>query len=463
MFAPKILVVDDSRTIRNVLTRQLGEINATVALAEDGIEGFASAKAQEFDLIVTDIDMPRMNGFDLCEQLKSCAETRAIPVIILSSNEEEAMIERGFAAGVEAYVVKNNTSKDLIPKIKEVLSRSALLRNRLVLVVDDSSFIRKTVSNGLSNAGFKVLTASNGQEALEILSAHRPDLILSDVNMPVMDGVAFCEAVRARPDLANVPFVVMSTETDRRLMREMILRGASSFMVKPFHVEQLVITAEKLLSDHFQLLIQERKRLDYERNMLLASISSLIQALEARDPYTRGHSESVSRLSRAMAKQIRLPEKDIDTITLAAKLHDIGKIGIPDAVLLKPGKLSSEEYLRIKEHPIKGAEILNPIPSLADLIPAVLQHHEKMDGSGYPLGLEGDSIHLWARIIAVADVYDALISTRPYRAAMPQDRVIKIIEDSRGNHLCPECVAAFLEVMACREPGTPDWSVPHTA
>jgi response regulator RpfG family c-di-GMP phosphodiesterase len=455
MSQPNVLIVEDSRTVRKLLVKQLEDVEATVTEAVDGEEGLELARAREFDLVISDIDMPRLNGFDLCKKLKSDPATRTTPVIILSTNDREAQVEKGFRVGASAYVTKAKASEELIPRIKEVLARSAFFRDRLVLVVDDSRLVRESVREGLSQAGFKVLCAENGQRAMQLLEDHIPDIILSDINMPVMDGVGFCRAVRARADLQQVPFMVMSTESDRRVMREMLSHGATAFMVKPFHIEQLIITTEKLLSDQFQLLLKERQRLDTERNMLLATISSLIQALEARDHYTRGHSEEVARIACGMGRVMRFSGPDLERLETAARLHDVGKIGIRDEILLKPGRLTEEEYRIIQGHPVHGADILRPIPSLAPIIPAVLHHHERMDGKGYPHGLKGSNIHLWARMIAVGDVYHALTSERPYRAPMPMEKVFDIIESDKGTHLCPDCVAAFFTFMQQEEDSPP--------
>ncbi len=265
--------------------------------------------------------------------------------------------------------------------------------------------------------------------------------------MPAMDGLELCKEVRADPGLETIPFIVMSSESDRKVMREMLHLGASAFLIKPFNIEQLVITAEKLLSDHIQLLMKETQLFKAERNHLITSMSSLIQALEARDPYTRGHSESVAELTLATAKALDFEVQGLEKIELAAKLHDIGKIGVRDDVLLKPGRLTDEEFESIKKHPLLGADILMPIPSMADIIPAVLYHHERLDGTGYPYGIKGKDIPLWARVIAVADVHHALTSDRPYRQAMPRNKAFQIIRESTGSHLCPDCVEAFFRAL----------------
>ncbi len=454
MRKPHVLIVDDSKTIRSVLGLQLRKRNIDVTEAVDGLQGLNLIRERPFDLVITDVIMPKMDGYKLCSEIKKNPSTQTTPVIILSTNEKNEQIEKGFQAGAAAYITKNNASKELFPYVQEILDRSKILRDKLILIVDDSKYILKVVSFGLIEAGFKVITAKNGFEAYKMASEQIPDLILSDVNMPIMDGVELCEKVQKNPDLARTPFVIMSSGGDRRTMRELLHKGASAFLVKPFNIDQLVITAEKLLSDHFTMLLQQREQLKTERTLILGSITSLIQALEARDPYTRGHSDTVADISVKIAQQMSFNSHDLERIAFAARLHDLGKIGIRDDVLLKPGALTNEEYELIKQHPILGAEILRPIPSMEDIIPAVFHHHERMDGQGYPNGLMGNEIPLWARIIAVADVYDALTTDRPYRMAMSHDKAMLIITQNSGTQFCPECVKTF-ELLVAKDPRHP--------
>ncbi|MBI9111480.1 response regulator [Maridesulfovibrio ferrireducens] len=453
---PHVLIVDDSKTIRSVLSSQLKSRSIDVTEAVDGLQGLNHIRKRHYDLVITDVIMPNMDGYQLCTEIKNNPETKSTPVIILSTNEKNEQIEKGFEVGAAAYITKNKAGKELFPYVQEILDKSKLLRDRLILVVDDSKYILKVVNSGLSDAGFNVITASNGSEAYEIASNELPDLILSDINMPVMDGIEFCDKIQKNPDLSSIPFVIMSSGGDRRTMRELLHKGASAFLVKPFNIDQLVITAEKLLSDHFKMVLQQRELLKTERNLILGSITSLIQALEARDPYTRGHSDTVASISVKIAKQMSFNPHDLERIEFAARLHDLGKIGIRDDVLLKPGPLTSEEFNLIKQHPSLGAEILRPIPSMEDVIPAVLYHHEKMNGQGYPHGLIGNEIPIWARVIAVADVYDALTTDRPYRKAMAHNKAMDIITQNSEFQLCPECVKTFKSVipdnpMDCKE------------
>lgn len=441
----KILIVEDSPTIRMGLVSVLRKIGAEVIQASDGSEGLETARTSQFDLIITDIDMPIMNGLQLCQELKKRPDSLSIPIIILSSEDNEYSVEEGFRVGASAYINKMNAPRELKPCIEELLLKSEILHNRLILVVDDSVSIRTLVKEGLIQAGFQVVTAGNGKEALTLVESKKPDIILCDLEMPEMNGISFFETLQSRAEWAGIPFIVMSSITDRSTMRRMMRKGASAYLVKPFNIEQAAITIEKLLSDHYQVLLREKERFVAERNLMLGSITSLIQALEARDLYTRGHSDSVAKIAAATGRQMGLSSREIECIDIAGKLHDIGKIGIRDDLLLKSDRLTEEEFEIIKQHPVIGANILKPIPSLAEIIPAVLYHHEHLNGKGYPSGLKGNQIPLWARIIAVGDTYHALTSNRPYRKGMTHNEALSVIRHVSGTQLCPECVGVFLE------------------
>jgi response regulator RpfG family c-di-GMP phosphodiesterase len=323
------------------------------------------------------------------------------------------------------------------------------------MVVDDSKVVLRIVEKGLAEAGFKVITAENGKKALDLLETIRPDLILSDIEMPDIDGFDFCQAVHTDPDFSSIPIVAMSSKTDRGYMKRMLRNGASAYLCKPFNIDELVILVDKMLSDQFHLLMMERERLDSERSLMIASITSLVTALEARDNYTKGHSEAVGIIVSGMLSITGAGRNEIETVTIGGRLHDIGKIGVRDEILLKPGRLTEEEFAHIKKHPVIGANIIKSIPSFSDVIPIVFSHHERLDGKGYPQGLKGDNIHLWARMTAVADTYHSLTSDRPYRKGMAQGKALQIIEDVSGTQLCPNCVGLFFKWIS--QKGT--WNV----
>jgi putative two-component system response regulator len=452
MSARKILIVDDSPVFRTSMKKILGSMNAEIVLAQDGQEGLDLALQKKFDLIVSDIDMPKIDGIELCRSLKNTEATQGTPVVMVSTFDSDSDVDKGFQAGASAYLSKYEIQDSLFDTVESVLAKSRFKGERVVMVVDDSKVVLRIVEKGLAEAGFRVITADNAKKALNLLETIQPDLILTDIEMPEINGFEFCKTVHKNPELSMVPIVAMSTKTDRGYMKRMVQNGASAYICKPFNIDELVILVEKMLSDQFHMLLMERERLDTERNLMIASITSLITALEARDNYTRGHSEAVGRIVSGMLKIGGGNPKEIETVTIGGRLHDIGKIGVRDEILLKPGKLTEEEFAHIKKHPVIGANIIKSIPSFSDVIPIVLSHHERMDGKGYPQGLKGDNIHLWARMTAVADTYHSLTSDRPYRKGMVQGKALQIIEDATATQLCPDCVYLFFKWVSLKEP-----------
>ena len=444
----KILIIDDSPFFRSQIENELKSIDASFAHAEDGRKGLDMALLQSYDLIISDIEMPNMDGFTLCSKLKGNPNTISVPLLLVSSNDTEQYIDKGFRVGADSYIIKTDLKNRLLDTTLEVLEKSKFHNNNHILVVDDSSTIRSIVKDALEKAGFNVTVAENGMDAYKKIRSNPPDLILSDIDMPEMNGIDLCNKVRVDSEFKAIPFVIMSANDNRSTMRQLLERGVSAYLVKPFNMEQMVITVEKLLSDQFLLLLKEKERLDSERQFMLSGITSLIAALEARDHYTSGHSQAVSSIVEKMAVKMGMPREDVESISIAGKLHDLGKIGVPDSVLLKPGKLTKVEFNLVKEHPIVGVKILGNIPSLSRVLPAIRHHHERFDGKGYPDGIKGKDIPLWARLMAVADTYHALTSDRPYRDGMPLQKAMDIILTARGTQLCPACVDLFVEVIA---------------
>lgn len=440
-----ILVVDDSDSVRFLIRKLLEPLSAAVEEAANGLDALTQTMDRAFDLIITDVDMPGMNGLELSRSLKNLPAYRGIPVIMVSTFDSEQDIHKGFEAGVEAYVSKREVRDRLLSTVKRILSKAAFNQGRTILVVDDSASIRSLVMEGLTLAGFKVVGAENGIAALERIGESRPDLIISDINMPGMDGIAFCRRVKSDETLSTIPFVVMSTHGERVHLKRMLEQGAAFYITKPFNMDHLVVLIEKLLSDHFILLLKERERLEREKEMLLGGITSLISALEARDSYTRGHSEAVAAILTEMVRLTGASPEEIETATIGGRLHDIGKIGVPDGILLKPGRLTEEEFAMIRKHPETGKSIIGPIASLAEVLPIVYFHHERWDGKGYPMGIGGKEIPLWARFTAVADTYHALVSDRPYRKGMPPEKAILIIREESGRQFCPEALDVFFK------------------
>lgn len=448
----RILVIDSSVAMRGGVKALLTPLNAEITEASNGLDGLNLLSNTHFDVIVTGIDMPKMDGLELCRQVKSTPATQDIPVIILSSSDSEEGVNNAIQAGASAYIEKREARSRLYDTVQKFLSQPSSQPERTIMIVEDSAPARNLVKKGLMEAGFRVITAGNGNEALDLLlSKDRPDLILSDINMPEMDGFELCEALHSDPDFATIPFVVMSTINDRDEMRRIIKYGATDYMVKPFNIDEMVIHIERFLQDRLLLLLKDKERLDTEREMLLGSIASLLSALEARNPGLRNHAEAVATMASGMAKLAGASKKEIEIVALGARLHDIGKIGLKDSILFKPESLNEQELGFFKQHPRIGAHILQAIPRLpSDITSIVLSHHERPDGKGYPKGIKREQIPKWAGITAVADKYHVLTNERPYGQEISQEKAQQIIEDLSGTELCQEYVYLFLDWMSSK-------------
>lgn len=278
-----------------------------------------------------------------------------------------------------------------------------------ILVADDDYSSCALLEEILKREEFEVIIASNGHEALDHFVRYRPDLVLLDFQMPRLSGLDVCRRIKADPDTRLVPVVLVTalSHVDDRVRG--IKAGADDFLTKPIERYELIARVRSLLG-----LKAFTDELDRAESVLLA----LAQSIEGKDPYTWGHCERLSHYSVRLAEKLGLSDEMKRTLRRAGFLHDIGKVGVPDAILLKPGKLTQQEMEVMKSHTIVGERICKPLRSFASVVPIIRHHHEKQDGSGYPDGLKGDQIPLGARILQLTDVYDALITTRPYKTGM---------------------------------------------
>ena len=442
-----VLIADDSKSIRLSLRDTLEDCGLAVTESVNGVDCLAKAKSGNFDLIVTDLEMPVMDGFTLCSELKKEAGTRSIPIIIFSSLGSEENIEACFQLGAWAFVPKT-ADNEMRQCIQTWLATPVSVQHTKALVIDDSPTILNAIAEELACDGYRVATALNAEDALETIRlGYLPDIIVSDLHMPGMGGLGLLAHLRKEPALSKIPVVMMSADPGRASIRKTIQAGAASYLTKPFGSGQLAVHLDRILSDQFRILDEVLKRMEREQELFMAAMTSLVNALEAKDHYTRGHSEAVAEMAVLIGQAMGLPQPQLERLELAGRLHDLGKIGIRDEVLLKPGRLTPAEFEHIKTHTLVVGSILSPIPSVQDLVEAAVSHHEHWDGSGYPHGLAGEQIPLFARILAVADVYDALISNRSYRQRLGQKDAIAIIRDGIGSHFCPSASMAFLSIV----------------
>jgi putative two-component system response regulator len=312
-----------------------------------------------------------------------------------------------------------------------------------VLVVDDNPMNVELVADNLEQEGYAVERAFSGEEALRKVDAAPFDLVLLDVMMPGLTGYDVCERLKRDQKTRLLP-VVMLTALDKREDKiRGIAAGADDFINKPFDRAELLIRVKSCI---------RTKRLTDDLETAESILVALGNAIDAKDTYTEGHAERVAHYSVAIGKQLGLPYEALRRLRLGGVLHDIGKIGVPEAILNKPGPLTTDEFAVMKKHPEIGERICAPLKSLREMLPVIRSHHERPNGSGYPDGLAGDEIPVEARIVCLADVYDALATTRSYKRAFTRERCIAILRDDTAKGLFdPQVVEAFVAYLSERE------------
>jgi putative two-component system response regulator len=339
---------------------------------------------------------------------------------------------------------------------------------RTILVVDDDPAIRKVLALGLERMGYLVKLATNGREGLDLLEAgdFDPDCVLLDIRMPILTGREALPRIRELKPLT--PVVMLTAFNDLATGLEAMKNGAFDYLVKPSRLEQIEETigrAVRYKGIIREKLEQDRKSEEYRKTLELTmesrtlelnetyeklkvanmqTVQVLAETIEAKDRYTQGHCERVRKLAVRIAEKLGMDRKQIEALEYAALLHDIGKIGIPERILNKEGPLDAEELEVMKMHPIIGAQILSIVELFAPAINGVRHHHERWDGKGYPDKVSGEDIDPLARIITLADTFDAMASSRPYRKALDMKAILEEIAEESGRQFSPQVVGVFL-------------------
>lgn len=315
------------------------------------------------------------------------------------------------------------------------------LTSKHILIVEDNEQIRRMIAQALEIEGYSVIQARDGAIGLRYIQQMTPDLIISDFSMPNMGGVEFYHAVRANPACGAVPFIFLTAQAAPDEVQQTKELGVEDFLIKPLDEIHLVKVVNARLFRAAEL------RAALIDQAYLETIKVLANTIEGRDPYTHGHVERVTIYAQWLAESLEWPEENLRMLAFGARLHDIGKIAIPDHILNKPGGLAPEEWEMMRQHPLRGAKILQNIKHLQPALPYVLYHHERWDGSGYPHGLKGRDIPIEGRLLAIVDVYDALTTARPYHPARPRHEVFKYLTTSAGAHFDPDLVPLFLQAI----------------
>jgi len=312
-------------------------------------------------------------------------------------------------------------------------------RRSRVLVVDDHESIRMLFQRLLTVDGHEVFSAEDGAAALEAVARHQPDVILLDVAMPTIDGLEVCRRLKSDVATRLTPVVLVTGQAGLSDRLRGLEAGADEILEKPVHPNELRARVRSLLRVKYLI-----DALDSAE----AAFMALALTIEARDPMTNGHCERLAKHAVRLGRALGVCDEDLDALHRGAYLHDLGKVGVPDHVLLKEGPLTRDEFDVMKQHPVIGDNLCAPLQSLKRVRPIIRSHHERLDGSGYPDGLRGDAIPLLAQIVGVVDVFDALTSRRPYRGPLtPQDAARHLLEEVEQGRMSRKYVDAFLEIL----------------
>jgi len=325
--------------------------------------------------------------------------------------------------------------------------------NIRILVVDDETTVTSIICRALSSRGYEAIASTSSVEALSLLRSQPFQLVITDLSMPGMDGLELLK--RVVDDYPDTPVIIVTAHATVDRVIEPFRMGAADYLTKPISFDDLWDRVDGALSRRQRriesrqykdtLEQQVQKQTAQIRAFFINALKSLAFTLEAKDPYTRHHSENVADLALSIARELDLSSRECANLRLAGQLHDIGKIGVPEQLLHKDGPLTESEFADVRQHPVIAVRILSPLDPLKEALPFIKHHHERHDGTGYPDALADEEIPLGARILAVADAFDAMVSDRPYREAMPVEKALAIVDEERASQFCPVVAGAFLK------------------
>lgn len=450
----KILIVDDDIHMVKMLKTMLEAEGYSASSARSGMEALAKIKEDRPSLVLLDYMMPGMHGLDVLKEIKNFHGE--IDVIVVTGHGSEKVAVEMMKMGASNYLQKPFSREDLLRAVRHtILSRAQYEKDVSqirILAVDDDKAVLSFIKGALKELG-DVVVSTDPLDALTLLGKEYFDILLTDIYMPQMDGLELLK--RAKAIAPSITVAVITSSVDIDIARKAMKHGASDYIRKPFEMAELRESVGDLIAEKKKKTFDRMKRrLEIQEaraaelfEFTLGIIEALILALEARDPYTRGHSERVTNYSVDIAIELGLSKQDVELVRHSARLHDLGKIGTEDTYLYKKTRLSPDEMSLVARHPEIGCNILKSIRLMDVYIPGIRHHHEKFDGKGYPNGLKGDAIPLTARIISVADAFDAMTSSRPYREGMEERSAVDEVIRNKGIQFDPEIVDAFLRVI----------------
>lgn len=468
-----IFVADGSSTIRTFYKAVLEGAGYRVKLHQTGESCLKDLGQSIPDLILMGAELPDTECVALSGKIKSQSEFLLVPIIVVSSIRSMELKRSCFQAGVTDFILKNCTQAFLLERVNNVIQRKETLQfcqhisgERFnVLVAEDSLALLALYGQMLEQLGCNPILCPNGQDAWRELQKHDDiDLILTDIEMPEMDGREFTHLVRSCSTYDQVPLIVVTQHDQEELLCELLSDGANDYITKPFSHEELrARVGSHLRTRH---LYKEQQRLNKELNEVnacledrirertqelyeanLETIKKLALVCDYKDLDTGNHINRVKSYCEELGKAIGLSSEIVRRLGYSSMMHDVGKITTPDNILNKPGSLNEDEWSIMRMHPSAGSKILGDSAFFNMARDIAHYHHEKVDGSGYPKGLVGDEIPLAARIVAVVDVFDALVSKRSYKEAWSDEAAISELKRISGSHLDRRLVDVFLSLL----------------
>lgn len=468
-----IFVVDGSATIRTFYKAVLESAGYRVKLHQTGESCYKALSFEIPDLILMGAELPDTECVALSSKVKTQPEFLLVPIIVVSSIRSMELKQNCFQAGVTDFILKNCTQAFLLERVNNVIQRKETLQfsqhiagQRFnVLVAEDSVALLALYGQMLEQLGCTPILCQHGKEAWEALQQHEDiDLILTDIEMPEMDGTELNHLVRSCSEYDQIPVIAVTQHDQEELLCELLTAGANDYITKPFSHEEL----RARISAHLRTrhLYKEQQRLNrelHEANTYLEdrvrertqelydanieTITKLAMVCDYKDQDTGNHINRVKSYSEELGKAIGLSSEVVKRLGYSSMMHDVGKITTPDKILNKPGPLDSDEWSVMRLHSSAGAKVLGGSPFFNMARDIAMYHHEKVDGSGYPKGLKGDEIPLAARIVAVVDVFDALVSKRSYKDAWSDAEAVEELQRIAGHHLDSRLVEMFVSLL----------------
>ncbi len=449
----RILLVDDDEMNLMVTEMILSEMGYHVDTASGGAECIDILQKEDYDLLLLDVELLDMRGLKVLEQIREIPRLREIKTVFLTASSHREDMTEALRLGAIDFVRKPVLPEKLIEVVRNALVERP---KEVILAVDDEPMSLMATRN-FFGIRYDVITASSGEEALTKIREEKPDLVLLDLHMDGMDGLEVLQRIHDTEGCDNLPVVFLTADSDEDTEAEIFKAGATDFIAKPFVVQVAMqrirrVLQLKHLQDSLHEEVEKKTEALRESNQRMKNLSgqvirALAGAIDAKDPYTNGHSVRVAEYSKKLAKKLGKTNEEMEEIYNIALLHDVGKIGVAIDIIRKPGRLSHQEYEDIKKHTVIGYEILSTISEMSSLAIGARWHHERYDGTGYPDGKAGEDIPEIARIICVADCYDAMSSDRSYREALSQSFVREEILRGKGTQFDPKIADAMLEMI----------------